>query len=207
MKDYRFTKSRKEAPRIKGKIVESELSRRAKRYLLASRKRHKEKREKVKAVWVLDSKIWLHKYYPWCYNEYLPTLVLQGWYNEDKAKKAYLRIYGPEALKYVKFIKGKDAVEREFKIGHNLYINGRWRYIPGKSSMLPSKYGECKSQVTKLIPGRNTNAKRKNLDTEIPYYQNGSQEIIFENKSIKKARLQKVSSLKNERKKELYIEE
>lgn len=196
-------------PRNGRYLVWEELPKKYQRMLKEKRKRQKKKYLAVKSIWDLDPKIWLHKYYPWCYNEYIPTLVLQGWYDENKAKKAYLRTYGPQALKYVKFIKGKDALERDFKIGHNLYINGRWRYIPGKSSMFPTKYGGFQTviEVTRKIPGANPHLKRKHLDKEIPYYQNGSREIIFKNKPIKKARLQKAKSIDNERKKSLYIED
>ena len=207
-KKHKARQMLKYAPRHKGVIQEEELPPIARDYIVKYRQLAKKRRRAIKAVWDLDTKVWLHKYYPWSYNNYLPTLVLQGWYNENKAKKAYLRVYGPEALRYVKFIKGKDALERDFKVGHNLYINGRWRYIPGKSSMMPNKYGNnTKDTITKRIPGSTTHLKRKNLDRELPYYHNGSREIIFENKPIKTARLQKSRKIDTERKKDLYEEE
>lgn len=81
---------------------------------------------------LLDPKVYLHKYYPWCYKNYIPTLVLQGWYNVNFAKKYYIKNYGPDALKFIKFIRGKEALQREFDVGRSLYINGRWVLITDK---------------------------------------------------------------------------
>lgn len=35
----------------------------------------------------LDDRIYLNKYYPWCYKNYIPTVALQGWYNRKKLSK------------------------------------------------------------------------------------------------------------------------
>lgn len=74
-----------------------------------------------------DKKVFLHKYYPWCYKNYIPQVVLQGWYDVKIAKKKYKKIYGPDALRYIKFIKGRSALEKGFSVGKSIYVNGRWQ--------------------------------------------------------------------------------
>lgn len=80
----------------------------------------------------LDDRIYINKYYPWCYKNYIPTLALQGWYNRSEAKKLYKLFYGPNALKHVRFIKGKKAIEKNFSIGKTVYIDGMWRQVKNK---------------------------------------------------------------------------
>lgn len=198
------------APKLNGKIMVEELPEYHRRRYLKSRKKKKKKVEVIRRIWELDKKVYLHKYYPWCYVDYVPKLVLQGWYNVSKAKKAYIKLYGKDYSKYVKFIKGKKALEKDFKIGTSLYINGKMVKIHNKSNVLSNKYTASKIKVMEhinnSIKGSTNTQKRKNLDKDISYYQNGSREPLFQNKSIKKIRLQKMESIKNNRKKDLYIE-
>lgn len=81
---------------------------------------------------LLDPKVYIHKWYPWCYKNYIPTMVLQGWYDVKFAKKYYIKNYGPDALKHVKFVRGSEALQREFDIGISLYINYKWVRITDK---------------------------------------------------------------------------
>ena len=169
-------------------------------------------RKKVNPYFSLDDKVYIHKYYPWCYENYQPSLVLQGWYNESKAKKAYLRVYGPNSLKYVKFIKGKEALEQGFHITYHLYINGGWRPIYGKHTMYHCS-GEglglyTKNKLVVSMPGATGHLKRKKLEDEIQYFNNGTNgETIFKDTSIKKVRLQATQAAKNRGKKDLYEDE
>ena len=170
------------------------------------------RRKELNPYFSLDNKIYIHKYYPWCYENYKPSLVLQGWYDEAKAKKAYLRVYGPKSLKYVKFISGKDAIERGFHITYHLYINGGWRPIYGKHTMYHCS-GEglnlpTKSMLVRSMPGATGHLKRKKLEDEIQYFNNGTNgEIIFKDTTIKKVRLQATQAANNRGKKDLYEEE
>ena len=114
----------KKNPKYGGHIVIDLLPEHLRDYAKEVLKKRKEQYRKTRVIGKLDKKVYLYKYYPWCYRDYKPTLVLQGWYSVKAAKEKYLQFYGPHALKYVKFIRGKDAVEKEFSIGKTLYING-----------------------------------------------------------------------------------
>ena len=81
----------------------------------------------------LDSRVFIHKWYPWSYWGYKPRMVLQGWYNLDLAKQKYADTYGKDNLRHVKWVKGKEALERGFNVGKRLYIGGKWRAIRNKS--------------------------------------------------------------------------
>jgi len=81
----------------------------------------------------MDKRIFIHKWYPWSYWSYKPRLVLQGWYNLDLAKQKYIDTYGKENIRHVKWVKGKEAIERDFAIGKRLYIGGKWVSVRNKS--------------------------------------------------------------------------
>lgn len=195
-----------------GKLDEEGLM----RALDRSHKRRKAQRERAnKALnpyFSLDNKIYIHKYYPWSYENYKPALVLQGWYSEEKAKKAYLRVYGPKSLKYVKFIKGKEAIEKGFHITYHLYINGKWRPIYGKHTMYhcsgePLGYATKRALITNA-KGSTGHLKRQSLETEIQYFNNGTNgETILKDTSNKKVRLQATQAVNNRGKKDLYEDE
>jgi len=196
------------APRFKGKVVTDTLPKEYRDKILNYRAQGKLTTKQANLLLKLDKCIYIHKYYPWSYENYIPALVLQGWYDARVAKRAYLRIYGPNALKHVQFIQGKEAIEKGFKIVGHLYINYRWRPIPGKHSMFPTKFGmkSLKLKLFDIIPGATLAIKKRNLENELDYLHAGSREIIFSDKQIKAARLQKVRSLKQQRAKDLYIE-
>lgn len=194
-----------------GQLDEEGLMRALQQLHEKSRARYAEEADKYNPYFTLDNKIYIHKYYPWCYEEYRPKLVLQGWYNPEIAKKVYKKVYGPKALKYVKFIRGKDAIEKGFNITHHLYINNRWRYIVGKQSMFHCS-GTGLGLSDKRLWVNNSKGttgyqKRKNLEKDIIYINNGSKgESIFKDTSIKKVRLQATKAAENRRKKDLYEE-
>lgn len=169
------------------------------------------KKKKYDPYFTLDNKVYIHKYYPWCYENYKPSLVLQGWYSEENAKKAYLKVYGPKSLNYVKFIRGKEAIERGFLITYHLYINGKWRYICGKHTMYHCSGDRLRLQTkVKLVDnakGANGHLKRHSLENEILYFNNGSNgEVILKDTTNKKVRLQATQAANNRRKKDLYEE-
>lgn len=101
------------------------------RYLEQKREHRKFDYREILSKWGTrlswDKKIFMHKYYPWCYHNYKPRLVLQGWYNVKVAKLRYKKVYGEDVLTHIRFIKGRLALERGFTTGQSLYINGRWR--------------------------------------------------------------------------------
>lgn len=101
-------------------------SKRYKKY----KKRYKYRTRYIK---VFDDRIFLHKWYPWSYWGYKPRLVPQGWYNLDLAKQRYIDLYGKDSLRHVKWIKGKEALERDFIIGKRLYIGNKWERVRTKS--------------------------------------------------------------------------
>ena len=197
----------KNAPRHNGVIEVSTLPKEYRDKILEYRRQGRLSTVQANILLKLDQHIYIHKYYPWSYENYIPALVLQGWYDVKAAKHAYLRVYGPKALKYVRFIQGKRAIEKGFKIVAHLYINNRWRPIPGKHSMFPRKFGmqRLKIKLTKIIPGATLAIKRRNLEQELKYYHAGSHEIIFSDKPIKTARLQKVRALKQQGATKLYV--
>ena len=197
---------------IDGKLTEEEL-------LIALDKKHKRSkahRERynrtLNPYFSLDNKIYIHKYYPWCYENYKPALVLQGWYSEQKAKKAYLRVYGPKSLKYVKFISGREALEKGFHVTYHLYINGKWRPIYGKHTMYhcsgePLDYAVKRTLINRA-KGTTGHLKRQSLETEIQYFNNGTNgETILKDTSNKKVRLQATQAANNRGKKDLYEDE
>lgn len=198
---------------ISGEITEEQIILLIKEDKSRKKSRATSKERKKNAEYFkLDRKIYIHKYYPWCYENYRPSLVLQGWYNVDRAKKSYLKTYGPKSLDYVKFIKGKEAVEKGFCITHHLYINGGWKHIQGKHSMFhPSGIGLLhseKREIVKNAKGTTGYLKRISIENNIRYRNNGSNgETIFKDTTIKKVRLQATKAAINRGVKSVYEEE
>lgn len=121
-----------------------------------------------------DKKIYLHKYYPWCYKNYVPQVVLQGWYDVKIAKKKYKKVYGKDALKYIKFIKGKLALERDFKVGRCIYVNGKW-VRPFSKIMIP--------RDVKYI-GRSTTPKAKAAEQMLFGYKSSKTSSKFKERAL-----------------------
>lgn len=181
------------------------------------RKKQKELQKRFQQIAGVDRKVYLYKWYPWSYKNYVPTLVLQGWYDLNRAKRFFLNKYGPKALKYVKFSKGKSILEsQDFKVGKTLYINGRWRLVSSKIYIPPEDrveaQGHCwnrlkmkhsiMSNTKKRTRGHNDRVK---FDKEIIYFQH---ERVPIQKATKKEnlKLQKVQQIKQQRKKTLFEE-
>ena len=165
----------------------------------------------------LDDRIYLNKYYPWCYKNYIPTVALQGWYNRKEAKQIYKLFYGPTALKHIRFIKGRNAIAKNFSIGKTVYIDGMWRPVKNKEFTpvsIKSKKGLSKRIREKSITGKSIIAsgavgkkrKEKILIQEVKAKlgDHGISRIIPKVKHKKKLRVSKVQEIIQERKNSLY---
>jgi hypothetical protein len=165
----------------------------------------------------LDDRIYLNKYYPWCYKNYIPTVALQGWYNRKEAKQIYKLFYGPTALKHIRFIKGRNAIAKNFSIGKTVYIDGMWRPVKNKEFTPFSIYSkqECNKRVReKSLTGKSIIAsgavgkKRKEKiliqEVKVKLGDHGISRIIPKVKHKKKLRVSKVQEIIQERKNSLY---
>lgn len=110
---------------LTGEIVLSDLSAGAKRYL-KKKKTLNRKRLAKSYMSRYDKRLYYNKWYPWCYKGEIPTVYPQGFYDLWYPKKKLLLTYGPNALEHIRWIKGIDAVEKDFAIGKSLFINGSW---------------------------------------------------------------------------------
>lgn len=131
--DKKFKEEKANARRhfLTGELVIEDLSPSSKKILINKRKKVKKVREIVRST-IFDKRLYYNKWYPWCYKGETPTVYPQGFYDLNYHKKKLLLTYGPDALKYIKWIKGKEAIERGFSIGKTLYINGRWQNHIGR---------------------------------------------------------------------------
>lgn len=165
----------------------------------------------------LDDRIYLNKYYPWCYKNYIPTVALQGWYNRKEAKQIYKLFYGPTALKHIRFIKGRNAIAKNFSMGKTVYIDGRWRPVKNKEFTpvsIFSKRGCIKRRREKSITGRSiiesgaVGKKRKEKiliqEVKAKLGDYGISRIVPKVKHKKKLRVSKVQEIIQERKNSLY---
>lgn len=165
----------------------------------------------------LDDRIYLNKYYPWCYKNYIPTVALQGWYNRKEAKQIYKLFYGPTALKHIRFIKGRNAIAKNFSIGKTVYIDGRWRPVKNKEFTPVSIFYKrefIKRRREKSITGRSIiesgavgkKRKEKILIQEVKAKLGGYgiSRIVPKVKHKKKLRVSKVQEIIQERKNSLY---
>lgn len=165
----------------------------------------------------LDDRIYLNKYYPWCYKNYIPTVALQGWYNRKEAKQIYKLFYGPTALKHIRFIKGRNAIAKNFSIGKTVYIDGRWRPVKNKEFTPVSifyKRDFIKRRREKSITGRSiiesgaVGKKRKEKiliqEVKAKLGDYGISRIVPKVKHKKKLRVSKVQEIIQERKNSLY---
>ena len=165
----------------------------------------------------LDDRIYLNKYYPWCYKNYIPTVALQGWYNRKEAKQIYKLFYGPTALKHIRFIKGRNAIAKNFSIGKTVYIDGMWRPVKNKEFTPFSIYSKqgCNKRVReKSLTGKSIIAsgavgkKRKEKiliqEVKVKLGDHGISRIIPKVKHKKKLRVSKVQEIIQERKNSLY---
>lgn len=194
-------------------------SRSRKAYLKQRRDRKEflERQKRFQQIAGVDIKIYLYKWYPWSYKNYIPTLVLQGWYDLNRAKRFFLNKYGPDALKYVKFSKGKSILESgDFKVGKTLYINGMWRLVSSKRYVPPETGPKAQGHswaalkfkqnlmkdLKKRTRGHND---RVHYDKEIICYQH-ERTPIQPNTKKENTKLQKVQQVRQQRKKNLFEE-
>lgn len=171
---------------------------------------------KYRMIKSLDDRIYLHKWYPWSYKGYQPQLVLMGWYSVKRAKKIMLAKFGKDALKDVKFVKGKEALERGFTVGPSLYINGKWEMFKLKMA-IPKHTREVGSRNTIKIrvfgyedpKERGTNPLRKErmLEKNHDTYEYGFRDYIPKVKPKKRIRIQASKKVELKREKSLYEEE
>lgn len=181
----------------------------------AKQLQEKRKRDRLSMCDIhLDKKIYLHKWYPWCYKNFKPTLCLQGWYNIEAAKYSYKAFYGPDSLKYIKFIKGRAALEREFAIGRTLFINGRWQTIQVKM-IVP--YGmnigyshprrSFRLMITKHINKNLSSKKIEKVALTEHFYRTHGRGNITIHKPKERLELQKIQETYSIGKSDLYEEE
>lgn len=203
----------KKNPKYGGHIVIDLLPEHLRDYAKEVLKKRKEQYRKTRVIGKLDKKVYLYKYYPWCYRDYKPTLVLQGWYSVKAAKEKYLQFYGPHALKYIKFIRGKDAVEKEFSIGKTLYINGMWVHVRNRvfapkaiiyNRNKESYKAELKKEILKS-KARTSPQKDEKMVKELQY-KHYEYQYVPTLKPKERLRVQNVQQIKAERKKDLYEE-
>lgn len=157
----------------------------------------------------IDLKIFTYKYYPWCYRDEYPTLVLQGWYDVDLAKARYIKRYGKNALKHIKFIKGKEAVERGFKIGPSLFICGKWRMPMNKTLKFMTKHSRRMNALNRRIienSAKKSLQVEKIMKNELKYqeYQEKQRTYIPEITYKKRIKLQEIQETNQKRSRTLY---
>ena len=157
----------------------------------------------------LDRRIYIKKYYPWCYRNYMPTVVLQGWWSRKEARNYYRERFGPDAITNIRFMSGGNILARGFEIGCSLPINGRWIPIVNK---IP--YATAMEDKPLLIRGLNKHSKRtteKKVNIRLKYYQygrNASERMLHYKQTGKaaQARISKVQEAFERRKTSLYEE-
>lgn len=181
-----------------------------------ARRKQRRLQRRFKQIAGVDIKIWLHKWYPWSYKNYVPTLVLQGWYDVSKAKEYFINKYGPNALKHIHFSKGKHIMEAGgFQVGYSLYINGKFIvvnskiYVPveAKAESVGHSFNrwdfkqQSMSTLKKRTRGHND---RVAYDKEVLYYAKDRKLPVQKLKKKEELRLQKVQEINRERKKTLF---
>lgn len=201
----RYKKALKDALRIGREVVIDSLPEDLREY-------HKEvlkKREKKKvSLSTMDRMINIKKYYPWSYRNMVPTLVLQGWYDLKLAKKRYRKYYGKDALKYVHWIKGDEALARDFKIGSSLLIGDSFKRIQTKfffthATRLTKTRKSFKRKLVKKMKAHDASERERGMIEACLNY--GNKLLVDENtSSYKKTRIQNLRQAQLEAKKDLY---
>ena len=186
-------------------ILLDSIPKKYREYVLKEREGYK---EKIKPFKILksDKKVYLNKYYPWCYYNYMPRLVLQGWYKLENAKQFYILKYGPDALKHIKFIKGKEALENDFIIGKSLYINGNWILITSKIVFGSINKQSFKKKITEDIYTNDYSKMEDLLMKNLKYYTIPNGGNFSKIKRKKRSKLQKVQETLRKRKESFYEE-
>lgn len=181
-----------------------------------TKRKYRRLKRRFKQIAGVDIKIWLHKWYPWSYKNYVPTLVLQGWYDISKAKEYFIKKYGPNALKHIHFSKGKHILEAGgFQVGYSLYINGQYKvvnskiYIPAedKAEARGHSFGrwDFKYQSMETLKKRTRGHNdRVAYDKEVLYYTAERELPVSKLEKKERLRLQKVQETNRKRKKTLF---
>lgn len=188
-------------------VFEAEIPNRFKRVLKAHRAKRRRAKINQYSGKSYDKRIYLHKYYPWCYRGYHPTLVLQGWYDINKAKTNYLRVYGPEALKYIRFIKGKEAIERDFRVGTHLCINGFWFKAMGKYTFYrtPDKSkSTISNRVYRSVKNNHNGPYQEKHRVQGLFRETYGRRYISEVFTKKRLNISRVSEINEERSRSVY---
>lgn len=194
----------------KGRIILESLPLKYREKHLRRQKSVREYYKKFK-IRSFDPKIYLHKWYPWCYCNYEIRLIPQGWYNVKAAKKLYLKFYGKDALNHIKFIKGREALERGWELSDRhkrLYIGGRW--LPVRAKVFrTSQYqvGRYRRKIKKQMDTKsNPDSKEAMLIEEVKYLNYGQKPTVSTDKPKKTSRVPNVQKIEQQKKKYLYEE-
>lgn len=199
---YRVVFKQLGLPKLSGKYVLDDIPK-----VIRDRYRKQLRRESLHRV--IDHKIYPYKFYPWSYKDGEPSLILQGWYDVKLAKRRYIRRYGNTALDHIKFIQGKEAVERGFKISQSLYINGKWRVIMNKTLRPMAKHKIVSDEINKDMlehtQGRGKFMERKMLNTlNRQEYGISTRSYIPEVTYKKRVILQKLQKTNQKRSRDIY---
>lgn len=191
------------AVRINGKIDINSLPPKFRPYLKKKREAMRKLRKLTPTV-KLDSKVYVKKWYPWCYKDYVPTLVLQGWFDPEQAKEKYYLTYGPHALDHVKFVQGGEAIAQGFAIGKSLYINGRWRIVRNKV-MTPRYQSTLSGQIRvyKNLGKHSSRRKEEIMSKRWKHYRYGEEYIPYTERK-EGIKLSKIQTLNEARKAYVY---
>lgn len=154
-----------------------------------------------KYVKVFDDRIYLHKWYPWSYWGYKPRLVPQGWYNLDLAKQRYIDLYGKDNLRHIKWVKGKEALERNFIMGRRLYIGNQWVNIRRKSY-----YSLSYTHIKKLSTSHRTDFVERTIITSSKLLASEITHSVNKAKRVGNIKLSHIQREKQEKAKNLYAD-
>lgn len=211
----RYKEALKEATRVNGKIDIDSIPEEFHNYFLEKQAQKKYWKRYRNIIRDKDRKVYLHKWYPWSYNrDGEPSLVLQGYYSKKEGRRRYILYYGEEGCKHVHWIKGRSALEREFKVGKTLKIDGKYKR-PISKILLTESYRD-QLQVAKDNIGRElfkkkftkAQQKEKYLLNLVDKFNYGTKEYrtVLKPKSEKQIRLSKTKETEAKRKKLIYEE-
>lgn len=209
----RYREAMREATKINGRVDPDSLPSDIREYYITKRRRKNESKYAGKNIDKPDRKIFLHKWYPWSYdNNGTPRVVLQGFYSVKAARKRFYTYYGKEALKHVYWIKGKHALEKGFQVGKSLLIDGK-RKKPISKVLLTEAYRSmqqtAKRELGKYLKqkkGLKSYRKEQYFLNLVDKFNYGTKEYrtILKPVSEKQARLSETKKAKATSKKVLY---
>lgn len=167
------------------------------------------KKDRVRSF---DEKIYVSKWYPYSYRDAVPMLVLQGFYSIKYARLKFQYVHGLGALKDIKFIKGKTAIERGFEINANktLFINGKWRLVTAKWVKPPEAQLTGKRSYRRIIKramvGKTAQQQEKELMDIVKRLIYARQQSVKAPSYEAGPKLQKIQEA-NRKRKEAFLEE